>query len=196
LSLGASGLAASLQALRTVLPFLRMALLPLLGPGGLIAAGAVLVGSLAFAFAGRPSSLDRSVEKAQQALTGNDANSLAGALDEIVRQVEGPVREVFEELRDDLRETGDVGVEQAQRIANALSLIDELRAAQERVARAQEALTVATAGARSMREGGVTRDASGQVMFDVENELTNIKNQLFALGEAAVAPFIRFNEEL
>jgi len=196
LSLGASGLAAAFQALRTVLPFLRMALLPLLGPGGLIAAGAVLVGSLAFAFAGRPSSLDRAVEKAQQALAGNDANSLAGALDEIVRQVDGPVREVFEELRDDLRETGDVGVEQMQRIATAASLIDELRAAQERVARAEAAVAASQASARSMREAGVARDASGQVMFDVENELTNIKNQLFALGEAAVAPFIRFDQEL
>lgn len=195
-AIGATALATGIVAIKAGLQGLSAAGLLSFGPAGWIVLGATAVAGLVAVLTGRPDSLDKAIEKANQALAGGDSGTLTGALDEVITQVDGPVKRVFQELRGEIVETGDVGVAQAQRIANALSLIDELRKAQQRVERATANVQVATSAARSLRESGTAVDPTGDVLFDVDRELTRIQDQLVAMGESILVPFVRFNEEL
>lgn len=119
---------------------LRTAGLLAAGPAGWIALGVIAVGGLALSLSGRGDSLDAAVEDASLALSGRNAGELVGALDRVIAQTDGPVRDSFQRLRDDVVETGDVSVEQAERIRAAFATLDidtRVQAAQARVASLQ-----------------------------------------------------------
>lgn len=117
---------------------LRLALIPLGGPAGLIIGLAVAVGTLAVAFSGPgKDSLTTALDDAAAALAGNDNDSLITALDTVIGKVDGDLRDAFRELRNDLVTTGDLGVQQITRLNNAIANAPEIVKAQGEVARAQ-----------------------------------------------------------
>src|SRR5690606_7041355 len=118
------------------------------GPAGWIALGVTAVAGLAAALAGRDTSLEGAIGKAQKALAGGDAKSLTGALQTVSDRLApgDPLRTRLAELREELVRTGEVGVEMAETIAEALNratiapLRAELQALLQRVATGERLL--------------------------------------------------------
>lgn len=189
-------LATGITAIKTALNGLSALGLLSFGPAGWIVLGVAAVAGLAVALSGQPSSLDRAVQNAQKALSGGDKTSMVSALDDVVSKLEGSVKTAFQNLRDDIAGTADDAVEAAAKTARAFAMMDELVAAQKRVTAAQSAYDEAIRSNRGLGASGVAVDAEGRVAFDVDRELQSIKDKLFAMGEAAVVPFVKFNEEL
>lgn len=189
-------LATGITAIKTALTGLNALGLLSFGPTGWIVLGVAAVAGLAVALSGQPSSLDRAVQNAQKALSGGDKNSMVSALDDVVSKLEGSVKTAFQNLRDDIAGTADDAVEAATKTARAFGMMDELIAAQKRLTAAQSAYDEAIRSNRGLGVSGVAVDADGRVAFDVDRELQSIKDKLFAMGEAAVVPFVKFNEEL
>lgn len=189
-------LATGITAIKTALNGLSALGLLSFGPAGWIVLGVAAVAGLAVALSGQPSSLDRAVQNAQKALSGGDKNSMVSALDDVVSKLEGSVKTAFKNLRDDIAGTADDAVEAATKTARAFGMMDELIAAQKRLTAAQSAYDEAIRSNRGLGVSGVAVDADGRVAFDVDRELQSIKDKLFAMGEAAVVPFVKFNEEL
>lgn len=180
--------------LRTAFVALRAAGLLAMGPTGWIVLGVTAVGALALAFSGRGDSLDKSLEKARQALSGSDKESLKGALDEVIGKVDGDVRAVFKDLRDDLVKTGDTGVEQMQRIARAVEYASELIKAQRELAEAQARLAEAQTVAQTFAATGKAVTPDGDTVFDIEREERALAERLSAMGETEVVKALRFDQ--
>lgn len=104
---------------------IRTAALLAAGPAGWAAAGAIAIGGLALSMAstgpGDRNSLEGAANAAATAMAGGSRDTLAGALDELASRVDGPARDSLTRLREDLIQTGDVSVEQAQRILTAMA---------------------------------------------------------------------------
>lgn len=179
--------------LRTAFVALRAAGLLAMGPAGWIVLGVGVVAGLALAFSGKPDSLDKSLEKAREALAGGDAKSLKSALDEVIDKVDGDVRTVFKDLRDDLEKTGDVGAAQALRIARAFKYAQEIVQAQQRLAEAQARLAEAQTLAQTFTATGKAVTPSGEVVFDTEREERALAEKLLNMGESEVVKALRFN---
>lgn len=179
--------------LRTAFVALRAAGLLAMGPAGWIVLGVGVVAGLALAFSGKPDSLDKSLEKASAALAGGDSKSLKSALDEVIDKVDGDVRTVFKDLRDDLEKTGDVGAAQALRIARAFKYAQEIVQAQQRLAEAQARLAEAQTLAQTFTATGKAVTPSGEVVFDTEREERALAEKLLNMGESEVVKALRFN---
>ncbi len=190
---GATALASGIVAIRAALRGLSGLGLLSFGPTGWIVLGVTAVAGLAAALSGRTDSLDKATQKASDALASGDTDSLTGALGEVIEQVDGPVKTAFQELRDDLVRTGDTGVEQTQRIANALALMQELRAAQEAVNRAQAEMDRANIADTALRGPGTFQGMAG-VQVGAEPLLRTLQNSLNAPGTALFAAAIKFDE--
>ncbi len=179
--------------LRTAFVALRAAGLLAMGPAGWIVLGVGVVAGLAYAFSGKPDSLDKSLEKASAALAGGDSKSLKSALDEVIDKVDGDVRTVFKDLRDDLEKTGDVGAAQALRIARAFKYAQEIVQAQQRLTEAQARLAEAQTLAQTFTATGKAVTPSGEVVFDTEREERALAEKLLNMGESEVVKALRFN---
>lgn len=149
----------------------------LMGPAGWVALGITAVAGLALAFAGKTDSLDRAVNTAAAALTG-DHDSLAASLDAVADNLkpEDPLRKRLKELQADLRGTGAAATEAAAETAEALAhlataaLRAELRTLQGQAARTQSLLA-------SERDSGARRARIAQIEAEAEG--------YFARGENA-----------
>lgn len=182
-------LAVGLGTIAKTLPLLRAGFAALLGPAGLLVLGVTAVAGLAIAFSGRGDSLDKAVEKASEAISGGDKDTITGALDEVIGKVDGPVKTVFQELRDDLVKTGDTGVEQVGRITRAIDATSQLIAAHRAVMEAEARVAEAQATESSFRATGVASDSRGLV-FDPGREWDNLVRQLEGVGEAWVTTLL------
>lgn len=96
---------------------LRVAFLPFLGVTGILYGVAAGINAIRT----RIMELPDAISAASDALAKGDNASLVGALDAVINKIDGPTRGVLEALRADLIQTGDVTVEQAQRMAMALA---------------------------------------------------------------------------
>lgn len=120
-AIGATALSTGIFAIRTAMSGLSALGLASFGPAGWIILGTTAVAGLVAVLTGRQNSLDAAVTNASKALASGDTESLTGALEEVIEKVDGPVKTTLVELQDELRETGDVGVDAAQRIGAALA---------------------------------------------------------------------------
>jgi hypothetical protein len=194
-----TGFATAAGAALTALRLLGIPLAGLFGPAGLIIAGVGIVASLALALGGRGDrELVGAVNKARAALAGGDANSLTGALDAVAAKVDDPLKSKLVELQEELKRTGTIGVEEAQRIAGALAaaanaplLAERARLTSERdrlqqgLASAGNLLTAeGDAGfARARRDEIITEfgpvlDAGGLLPIEVQRELQQLNEIL------------------
>lgn len=119
-AIGATALSTGIFAIRTAMSGLSALGLASFGPAGWIILGTTAVAGLVAVLSGNSDSLTASVDEATQALASGQKDSMVGALDEVITKVDGPMRDSLSALREDLVQTGDVGVAQAQRIAAAL----------------------------------------------------------------------------
>lgn len=195
LLLALGGIVARAPAILAFFNALRLALIPLGGPAGLITVLVVAVGALALAFSGGDKSLDKALNKVNEALAGNDKDSITSALDDVITKVDGPVRTIFEELRQELVETGDVGVEQMQRISRAAEMAARLMAAQRRVQEAEARLATARTMEETFRTTGAARDTEGGLVFDTARQREQLNNALAGAMEAAVIPLIELGAD-
>lgn len=99
----------------TGVQLLRGAFLPFLGPAGLLVGMATGV----LALINRLDEVPRAARDVNRALASGDSASVVTALDALIEKTHGGARPALEALRADLIQTGDVSVEQAQRIAMA-----------------------------------------------------------------------------
>ncbi len=173
--------------LRTAFVALRAAGLLAAGPAGWIVLGVAAVAGLAFAFSGKPDSLDKSLEKANQALAGGDVKSLKGALGNVTKDLEpgSALRKELEGFRDELERTGVVGVEMADSIAEALKQVP-IEAARAAVAVAEAGLAAAQVAAAQAMSGGA--GVPGE-------QLGPLKDRVAALGRADLAMALQWNPE-
>jgi len=177
--------------LRTAFVALRAAGLLMAGPTGWVVLGVAAIGGLAIALSGKPDSLDRSLEKAGQALAGGDAKSLKTALGNITKDLapESPLRKELEGFQRELERTGEVGVEAADAIAEALRQVP-IEAARARLALAEANV----AAARSLAFGG---DGQASVPSMTAGEaLGPLKDRVAALGRADLSERIRWRPDL
>ncbi|MCK9513748.1 MAG: tape measure protein [Pigmentiphaga sp.] len=177
--------------LRTAFVALRAAGLLMAGPTGWVVLGVAAIGGLAIALSGKPDSLDRSLEKAGQALAGGDAKSLKTALGNITRDLapESPLRKELEGFQRELERTGEVGVEAADAIAEALRQVP-IEAARARLALAEANV----AAARSLAFGG---DGQASVPSMTAGEaLGPLKDRVAALGRADLSERIQWRPDL
>lgn len=172
----------------------RIALSFLTGPVGLFLLAAAAVTGLMIALNGPGDSLTTALDAAKQALAGEDKDSVTAALDTVISKVDGDVRGVFKSLRDDLVETGDVGVQQMARIAKAIDLAPELIAAQKRLLEAEARLAEAQTAAQTFAATGKAVTPSGEIIFDVEREERALAERLMAMGESDVVRALRFDQ--
>lgn len=118
----ATTLAAGFIAIKAALPALSGLGLASFGPAGWVVLGVTAVAGLAAALAGASAdSLTSNIDKTRKAIGSGDANSITGALDGLVTKIDGPVRDALKGMREDLVKTGEVGVEQAQRMLTELA---------------------------------------------------------------------------
>lgn len=176
----------SYVALRTAIIAARAAGTLMMGPAGWIALGVAAVGALALALSGRSDSLDRRIEKASNALASKDSKSLLSALGNITTELEpdSPLRKELEGLRDDLETTGEVGVEMADSIAEALRKVP-IEAAKAQVAIAQLHL-------REAERAASVATAPGAVPAELIGPL---KDRVAALGRADLAEHLQWNPD-
>lgn len=118
-AIGATALATGFVAIKTALTGLSGLGLLSFGPAGWIVAGVTVVAGLAVALSGRRDSLDESAKNAAAAFNKGDANSLTGALDGVIGKFDGEFKEALKRAQDELKETGRVGIENANNIARA-----------------------------------------------------------------------------
>lgn len=163
---------------------LARAFMLMTGPVGWAALAVTTILGLALAFSGKPDSLDRSINDVTKALAGGDPDTLTGALDDVIKQVDGPVKTVFQEMRDDLVKTGDVGVEQMQRIARAADRAKDLVAAQRELAEAQQVLSDARTAEHAFTPGVAAAE-----------RLELLRDSLSRSGRTDLAQQIRWNPE-
>lgn len=91
------------------------------GPAGWITLAAIAFGALAVSLAsGETDSVATAAEDAQKALASGDRDSLLGALDRLIEFTDGDAKAGWERYRAELVRTGDVAVEQGERMATAL----------------------------------------------------------------------------
>lgn len=118
-AIGATALATGFIAIKTALTGLSGLGLLSFGPAGWVVLGVTAVAGLAAALAGRTGSLDESAKKAAEAFAKGDANSLTGALDGVISKFDGEFKEALKRAQAELKETGRVGIENANNIARA-----------------------------------------------------------------------------
>lgn len=118
-AVGASALAAGFVAIKTALTGFNALGLLSFGPVGWVVLGATAVAGLAAVLSGGKGSLDKSAREAAEAFNRGDANSLTGALDGVISKFDGDFKDALERAQDELRETGRVGIENANNIARA-----------------------------------------------------------------------------
>lgn len=115
-AVGATALATGFVAIKTALTGLSGLGLLSFGPAGWVVLGITAVAGLAAVLATGGDSLTTALDTTRKAVASGNKDSMTGALDELVKQVDGPVKTSLQGLRDELVATGDVGVEQAQRM--------------------------------------------------------------------------------
>lgn len=177
--------------LRTAFVALRAAGLLAMGPAGWIVLGVGVVAGLAYAFSGKPDSLDKSLEKAQAALAGGDAKSLKTALGNVAKDLaaDSLLRKELEGFRGELERTGEVGVQMAKDIEEALKKVP--------IAAAEAALEIAKADLAAARASAFgDRHQASTVTATVAEVIGPLRDRIAALGRADLAQAVVWDAEL
>lgn len=184
-AIGATALATGIIAIRTALTGLSALGLLSFGPAGWIVAGVTVVAGLVAVLAGKRSdTLEGAVEAAGRALAGGDAKSLTSSLDRVISKVDGDVKDGLTRLRDELRETGEVGEEMGRKINEALS--------QAIIAQAQAEVEYASAALRMAQEAAAVSTSTATP----EELLGPLRDRIARLGRADLAEMLTFREDL
>lgn len=119
-AIGATALATGIVAIRTALTGFNALGLLSFGPAGWVVLGVTAIAGLVAVLAGRGGgTLESAAKAAADAFAKGDANSLTGALDDVVGKFDGEFKDALVRAQDELKETGRVGVESANNIARA-----------------------------------------------------------------------------
>lgn len=124
--------AGGVTALAVAFGVLETALIPLLGPAGLVVAGVGAVAGLAAALSGGPESLQQSVKDATGALADvKSFSDFSSALDQLGNNLKGPAKDAWKSYRDGIDLTGDSLDQLQNKVRGALDYFTRLQAYQE-----------------------------------------------------------------
>jgi hypothetical protein len=135
---------------------IRTATLLAAGPAGWAAAGAIAVGGLALAFAGRRDSLEDAVGKAGTALAGSDASSAVSALERVKDRVDVSAVPAVQRLIDKIAEAGEVSADTRAEFDRLVGSFDRIAAEAELASVNAQIATLEAEGV-----GGLSRAGQG-----------------------------------